>query len=34
MVEISKERMEHQITAIELGPIEEGRIRSTLMAIG
>jgi splicing factor 3B subunit 3 len=26
--------MEHEITALELGPIEEGRVRSTLMAVG
>ncbi len=26
--------MENEITSLELGPIEEGRVRSTLLAVG
>ena len=34
LVEIAKEKMDHEITSLELGQIEEGRQRCRLLAVG
>jgi splicing factor 3B subunit 3 len=34
LVEIKKEKLDYEITALELGQIEEGRQRCSFMAIG